>query len=236
MIPTLDPKLKIVKTQVELATKAVVAQIDKTTVTTAAEYAAADALLTRIRTNKAIVLEKLNPIIEPIYLGLESLYALRREMLEPLESGEKSIKLAMGVFKQEERRQIAEARRVQQAEIDRLAALEEEKKAKMADAATPQMRSRLRTQLARVEEQRTEALSAPPPTAVKAAGSRTRTTVKWEVTDLGAVFQGVRDGVIPAWALTVDERNIDVQVKADRTVVEKWPGIRVYEEITVVGR
>lgn len=229
-------KLEHTRAQAISVSGLVLSQLDGLQVVTATDYAFADALLTRIRTAKIAVGDKLNPIIRPIYEGLEALYALKRELEKPLDDGERLVKAKMKEYKLEEARQIRAADEERQRAAEKLREQAEEKERKEALAKTAQMRDRLAAQRIALERKAEEVEEAEVDGPVKAAGSRTRTVTTWRLTDKMTFLLGAIEGTIPLDAVSIVQPVITKALRDNPKLVASWPGIEIVEDVQIVGR
>jgi hypothetical protein len=202
----------------------------------AASYQAADFLLKRVRIAKRAIEEKLNPIIEPIYQGLQSLYKLRKELTDPLEKADADIREGMSVWQMAESRRIAAEAAARREEEDRLRREAEEKQRKIDQAKSESARKLLAKQ-ALVLESKADAVAAVPVEApTQAVGSSVRKVWKWRVASMRKLIQAVADGRVPQEILAVDTTVIGKYFRDDPASLSHYPGIEVYEDIVIAGR
>jgi hypothetical protein len=200
-------------------------------VTTEEEYQEADGILARVRSARKVWGDRLEKIIRPIRTGLDELYTLNREGDRPFQVLEDSIKAKMKDFK------VAELRRIQAAaaEEDRLKR-EAEEKARAAEAAkTPQMRGRLESQAAQLE-QKAAAVAWSAPTPVAAVSSVTRQTKGWRIKDEDAFYKGLAEGYIPRDVMDIKVGTMNRHLRDDPEGMEAWPGVEVFDDVQIVGR
>lgn len=250
--PTIDPD-KTRKEALEVLSPLQVT-INSMKVTTELEYMQADALLGQVQSKKKGWLDKLNPIIKPMYDALQLIYALRTDVTNPYEQLEAKIKGEMQAYKHRELEKAREEQRKIDAEKARLE--EEARKAQEAidKAKTAPMKARLEDIKADLERKRLVAQStfvAPP---VKAAGSTARPVLKWRVVDIVALMKwitGDYDNDQSDLAhddlqslVTVDPVQMNAKFSLDQKQnkpvplgIGNWmPGIEVYEDISITGR
>lgn len=208
------------------------------------DYEHASSLLSRIKGAKAHWTERINPIIEPIRAGLDLLYGLRKDIVDPLEDMEAQVKTAMKTFKVEEAKQLRaaeEAKAKQEAELRRLA---DEKEAKELQARTKPMRDKLAQQRAELEQRLATSKAAEAPAPIKVSGSSTRTVKKWRLSPNSPVaFTELLNYILTnklediTALVTIDPAQMDAYFKICKPDVGEWlPGIEVYEDISIAGR
>lgn len=233
------------RTALSPKTAAVLIEISTLTVASNEDYADADLLLARVRQARKLVADKTEPIISPIYQGLQALYAFRRELDKPLENAEKAVKAKMAGWQESERRRI---------EAERDAARREELR-KQREAAEAQRLAEEAARNARTQKQREEAAQAAANAARIAEEAASATQVAIEasrekvvtgvaskvtvikrpvVTDMTRFIAAVVAGEVPEICLMVNEEVMEEYWKQDRGLVSVWPGVSV-EEVTRVG-
>lgn len=211
------------------------ADVERLTITSAAEYHTADGILARIRAARSAWRGRMEKIIRPIRSGLDELYKLDRDVDKPLESLEKTVKQEMAAYKLEEGRRIQEEQDAIDRETERLRRQIAEQAAKEASARTTQMRERAQQKRVELEEQEADViLAAPEP--VKAAQSSTRTVQKWRVVDPLKFFAAIGEGMLPAECGSVNVVEMNKQFKADPEGMKAWPGVEVFDDIIIAGR
>jgi hypothetical protein len=214
--------------------------VDGLEVLTLSDYAVADSLLHRIATARSVVSEKLNPILQPleeaVKLSKQALKAgrtLYEELDSPLQKCELITRQRMNTYLIETQRQREEAERAARQEAEMLQREAEEKQRQAERAKTQQMRDRLASQSAALQQDAIRASSAPVPVLTRQEHSSTRKVRRWRVSDMHAVLRGCSDGSIPPQILTVDSNQMS-QYSLDE--VSAWPGFEVYTDVTVVRR
>lgn len=215
-------------------------KVTATEVTTADQYTEASLILTQIQQAKAKWLSRINPIIEPIRSGLDLLYDLRKDIVDPLEELEASLKKSMKAFKLEEARLLREADERKAADEARLRQQIAEKEAAEAKARTKAMTSKILDAKARLQQALAESQHKAAPEPVKAVGSTSRKKMKWRVIDLSAFLYYVlnsREEDLSS-LIRVDETQLNAFFRlAKPQAGQQWlPGIEVYEDIDIAGR
>lgn len=199
-------------------------------------YAVADALFGRIKKARRTWTERMEKIIRPIRTGLDELYSLNREVDKPLGKLEDAVEAKMKIYKLEEARQIRDAERLQQAELDRLQREADAKEAAALNARTAQMRGKLEAARQRIVEQAEVVLTQEIVAPVQGEKSSTRSLRLCRVSDLLAFASGVATGTIPTACITVNTPELNRQFKRDPTLVEGWPGVEGYDDVQIIGR
>lgn len=204
---------------------------------TAEEYELGDEVLAQIRQAKKDWEGRLNPIIEPIKAGLDSLYSLRRDVLKPLEDLEGQVKERMRAFKLLEARQLREAEQKRNAELAKL----QEEAIKKEQAALKQKTAPLREKLLQAQaeaQQKAAALEYKPlPEAVRAQHSTPRNLKKWVITDKKLFLQYVIQNPALLDLVVVDSVQMNAYFKLEKPEVGTWmQGVIVEEDIQIAGR
>lgn len=207
-------------------------------------YVLADGVLTRILVAKKNWLGRVDPIIKPIYDALQLLYALRKDVLQPLETYEVAIKGKMRTYKLQESKRIREEQEAQALELERLRKEAELKEQRAAQAKTHQMRDRLETARAELEQKRAELEQKAPPAPVKAAGSSARGRKIAKVGDDRKLAEAILKGQVKLGEDTVDFEDLFyIQISSltaayrlDPDAVSKWPGIEIVDDVVIAGR
>lgn len=164
------------------------------------DYLLADALLSEIKTKRAIWATKLDPIRIPLLkaiaelkLSLEGTKSLDAEVDGPMGELEATVKRHMVDFKIEEARQIRERQRLQDETAKVIREQAEQKRVAEQKAATPQMKARLaqaradlETQAQIVESQTEET------TPVRGVSSTVRTQQKVRVANVGLFLTALK--------------------------------------------
>lgn len=206
-------------------------------------YLAADVLLGRVVTARKTWRVELKPISDPIDKAAAELRkakagvkALDDKVDGPLEAMERELKRGMADYK------IAEARQIQAAEEDRRRqalkaeqdALEAERK--LESARTKPIRERLAAArdaaLTKIEVLAEEV--APEP--VRGETSTTRRTPSVRIRDFRAFLQGVLDDIIPIEFVAPNMTALRVQFRCDPDKLKDWPGLELFDDITVVRK
>lgn len=213
-------------------------------VKTAADYTSADSLLSRIRGAKASWLGRINPVIEPIRAGLDLLYGLRKDIVDPLDNLEVQVKSAMAEFKKQEAKQLRAAQEERERQEAELLAAALQKEERESQAKTKQLREKLQQQRAELEQKLATSKATESPAPIKVAGSSVRTTKKWRVISIAHLAHHIlgRDGNVSIdpelmSLLTIDTAQMDAYFKLCKPPVGMWlPGVEVYEDVTIAGR
>jgi len=187
----------------------------------------------------------------------EGVRQLEAEVGDRLDMLERKAKQLMADYKQREQRRIADEKREKERKAQALIDEANRKRLQAASARTPQLKARLEQQRAELEAQAEEVSEqSEEVTPVKGASSTTRTQQKVRVVDpmkfLAAVKSyeptaGVYDMAHPP--LMTTDRNGEptplVEIVSARLndlfreqpgVVASWPGVEVYDDITIAGR
>lgn len=223
-------------------------EVEGLTITDAASYLAADALLGRVVAARKRWAAEMDPILTPAKVTvseakktLAGAQALAAKVDGPLGDLELRMKAEMRDYKIEEIRQIEEQDRVREQEKLRLQ--EQERKAREvseAPTASP-LKARLAaaratTAVEQIEELEQEDTPAP----VKAEMSTTRRTPSWRITDTTAfVQQWLQEqmvGSMPSDAVIINTAAISRVFRATPELLDSWPGIERYDEISVVRK
>lgn len=239
-IPTVD-KASIVKESTALA-EAVAGVI----ITDQDTYTAADTVLSRVQTARKVWNQKMygtkerpGPIPQ-IRSGLDQLYALNREVDQPLEKLEETIKKAMKDFKMAELVAARELQAAKDAEQARLAALAREAEEKAAAARTKQMRDRLEQQRQEILQQQEEIAAVEAPATVVGNRSSDRKVMKWRLSEsddaLLELLMGVIEGTVEREAVSLNTVHINKRYKENPALVRSWPGVEEFEDVQIVGR
>lgn len=240
----LQPKV-VTETKKEIAalTAPVLHHLAALQITDADSYLKADGLLSRIRTARKSIIEKLSPIFDPIERAFKEMKEARSavsklqdELDAPLAQGELQIKGLMREYKMEEARQIAVAEDKKRQEKEKADRLLREAQEKEANARTAAMRARLAQKRVEAESKVEEVDGREEEAPVKAAASSTRTVIKWRVTDFRKVLQGVLDGKIPEEMVSVNITVGNQCLKLDKEEMRQWSGIEIYDDVQIVGR
>jgi len=182
----------------------------------------------------------INKIIEPIYKGLEGLYALRSGIITPLEELETKVKSAMGKYQLALKRQKAEEERLKLEAIEAERAKAEQLRIKAEAAKTPQMAARFNNQAAQqdaIVQQIAEVETTPLPTGTFSHARSSSTGKKWKLDSTQEFIRGLASGLIPydcLSSITLNIRQMNAYYKEDPTTVGQWPGIIEEDDISIV--
>ena len=216
--------------EVTTMTLPVVRQVENLSVETAEDYALADVLLTRIAAARAFVRIRIDNILKPAKETVKELNSFLHELDDPLEAREQDIRGKMKVYKQAELERKWQADR----EAERLRQ-EAEEKQRLADAAkTKAMQTRLTNQATQLEVKAAVAEASFQPTV--AAGSGTRTVRVAGVVDLKPFLQAVIAGEVPIDIISINTPIFNSYHRESPEIVEKWPGVRAWDDVRIVRR
>lgn len=202
------------------------------------EYLAADARLPCIQSTKKKIVAELEEEIRPRYETLEAWYALKRELLDPLDTAEKSLKSKMTAFKLEEANRVWEAQRLLDEETKRLSQQAQVEVAKSNDtnlSAVGRARAKFKAKTVVEQAKEVAVVSAPPP-PVKGKSSTFIPTETWQIVDRKLFLQAIIDGIIPEECIMVQAVNMNMWWKMNKEKVKAWPGVGVMEGGRVAGR
>ncbi len=232
--------MEIIKAEVLTSVRAdalkissVAAEVDAIEVVDEESYQLVDTYLARVRLAKKKGEDRIDPIIKPIYAGLQSLYKLKTELLAPLLDAEASGKAKMKDFKLLEMRKAREDQERREAEQRRLEADARKKQEAEDNAKTEAMRKRLAAQREKLEEQAAAIQQTPAPPPVRAASSTTRTVKKLRI---------VNEDLF--WACVARENVLRGYVTVDLVGLNKYAagfdpaeyGLEQYDDVQIVGR
>lgn len=205
------------------------------TVTTPDDFTKADRDLGRVQDVRKLVAAKLEEIIVPRRATLDQWYALRRELMEPLDTAEADIKRDMGRYKQEEAKRIQEAERVRLEAIQIAArAADEALKASQSTELSAIDRIRARNKAKAIVE--VQAAAPPPPRPIRGSRSSAIPTKTWKVTNMMEFLRGVVAGTIPIEAVDIHTVNMNALWKMNQGKVTGWPGVGVEEGMSIRGK
>ncbi len=242
-MPTkIEPKPDLTKARKEglMIIEPIKKELSNFKIKTEADYLAADEMYSQVLKAEKLWEGKISPIIEPMRQALDGIYALRREIIDPLTEAKKPRKDGMKQYKLAEAKRLAEAEAARQAEIKRL---EDEARAKelAADKAkSAGYKEKLIEQRAIAEQKAEELRTAAPVTGVRGEGSTTRKVTKWKVDDLVTfmvyLLEQHNDDLMSL--IQIDDVQMNAKFKLDGPKSgAKWlPGIEVYEDIEIAGR
>jgi hypothetical protein len=229
-------ELATTKASVTSVTTPVLTDANYITVTDQASLSTADLYLKRIRDARSGVNEKLDPIIRPVYEGLQALYALKRELSDPLDLAERELKHKMTDFHMAQRRAEELERHKVEEETRRLSELAQAEVAKSQDtglSAIERARAKVKAKQAVVEA---VTVAQPVVIPVRATNSSFIPTEKWEITNLKEFLKGIIDGTIPEEMVSVHAVNMNAMWRMNKGKVKGWPGVRMVEGGRVAGR
>ncbi len=243
--PEVVKKAQLVRIKAE-STKLVpdiVARASDLVIITEEDYAQVDADLQRLTgAEKKITLKfrgtaKLPGPITTIRAGLDQLYALERELMNPLKEARVIVTRKMADWKLEERRQI---QAVEDAQLRAQALLRqqaEEAERKAAEASNARTRVALESKAAQLLE-KADAVAEEVPLETKVVGSTDRFVVKVRVTDIKLLAKGVGMGLIPTEVLTLVQSALSKLLKDDEETVRAWSdyGVEVYDDAIIVRK
>ncbi len=213
-------------------------RVEALEVTSPETYEDASRVLADVRSARARWDAKITPSIDGIRKGLDGLYALRREVDDPLKAMETAVKGEMSTYDLK----LLAARRQAEAEAQRLQLEAERQRQKAAELKTAPAKARLvaaaEATEARAETAAERAAEVP---LVKASGSRRRIVVKWRVDDLAQFIEAMFTmpvGAVepPLEAFAVVKSVMDAWVRERPEVVAAWPGVSTFEVVEIAGR
>lgn len=211
-------------------------QANSLQVTTAEQYQTASALRTQIKAAKKSVVDRLEIIIRPAYEALQSLYALKKEITDPMDKADDILTGRMRQFKIAEAAEIEKEASRKRQEESRLAAEAAAKEAAATKARTVQMRERLEAQAAAAAAQAKEVAAAPVAAPVKAMGGSTRVVKRWRCVSLMALAKAVADGEVPDDCISVNTVRMNEYFKDSPADVGAIPGIELWDDLQIVNR
>ena len=194
-------------------------------VETEPDYHTADEILHKIKVAQKRLDQPFEDVIRPVRQGLDGVYAIRREVENPLLDLEQTVKEKMRAFK------LAEAERIKKEERIRLAvqrAAEEAERKRVAALPKPE-RPAEPVEVVVIH-------SAPVRAPVRAASSSSRTIKKWRVTDLELVLEAVRLEIAPVDILQINAVRVAEMFKANPAVIDEIPGMETYDDVVISGR
>ena len=211
----------------------IVRQTTTLEVTDAQSYALADALLAKITAARKVAKERMGKIINPLKEALKEAQDLLKEVTHPLDTAEESLRDGMGEFKRLERAKEREEQEKREAEAAKLRAEAVRKQQAELKARTQAMRDRLAQQRAELETQADLTEAAPVAPKVQVAHSNTRIVKNAVVENWTMFLMAVVAGKIPLDTVSFDLRG---HYRADPEGVEKWPGVKIEEDVQIVQR
>lgn len=196
-------------------------------------YAYADSLLGRLGTMRrswGIVWDRIQEkTIKPIRSGLDELYKMNREITEPLDALDSTVKGKMKAFKEKERLELARAKATQEEEERKIQRELDLKIAQENAAKTSAMRERLRVAREKVEEQ-LASVEASKPEEVRGVSSTTRTKPAWRIVNM-ELFAAENHGLC-----LVDTVRMNKLFKEHPETVAQMQGVEVFDDVSIVGR
>lgn len=223
-------------------------------------YHEADHVLSQVVHNRAVWRTKMDPVLAP-YLkileeakeGIKGAKALDGDIDGPMERQEEAVKRLMKDSKLKERQLLEEAREADRVEAQRKRDEAARKEAQSKAAATPQMKARLDTARAKLEEEAVAIEDAAEELQpVKAASSSDRWKEKCVIEDMGKFIAAMQDYPstdhvykmkTPPLSILQDPKVMAaIQVVMNRIwagtpgVVKSWPGVKVFEDVTIAKR
>lgn len=196
----------------------------------------ADQILGEITTQRRIVEEKVNTILDPLNAARGAAHALRKDLDDPLKAADASVRRALADFRKSEAELIEASKQQTNEAAQQLLnrAAEAEQKAQVA--RTRPIQEKYASQALEFNRQALLATVTPITEPVKLDHSTTRMVPRWEIFDMNQFWAGVVGGHIPANVLVVDESKLNEYLRVSRAEMSLWPGIRVWDEPTIVRR
>ena len=210
-------------------------------VETEPDYHTADEILHKIKVAQKRLDQPFEDVIRPVRQGLDGVYAIRREVENPLLDLEKTVKEKMRAFKlaeqariQKEERERARLLQIEQARVAEEQRIEQTRR--LVEAAKANDFQKAQEILAEEEPEVAVIFAAPIQAPVRAASSSSRTIKKWRVTDLDLVLESVRLGIAPIDILMINVTEVARMFKLDPAEIDAIPGMEVYDDIQIAGR
>ena len=202
-------------------------------------YALADQILGKITSIRSSITDRLAKILNPLNEARNSALALRRELDGPPAIAETMIRQKMKQFKLQE----AEAERVEAERIRReqeaIEKAAEEARRKEEAAKTIQMRNKLAEKRIALETEAAIKSLEKPADSVRVAGSTSRKVMRIEVVNYEYVLQSsamrealLQDDDMKKCISTIINR----LYKLAPAVVRGYPGIKEYEDVSIIKR
>lgn len=196
-------------------------------------YRYADSLLGRLgvaRRSWNLVWDRIQEkTIKPIRSGLDELYKMNREVTEPLDALDSTVKSRMKAFKVEEQRVLAKAKAAQEEEERKAQAEVARKQAQEEAARTAPMREKLRLAREKAEEKLAQVENSAPQ-EVRGVSSSTRSKATWRIVNMEE-FAAENHGLC-----LVDTVRMNKLFKEHPETVAQMAGVEVYDDISIVGR
>lgn len=174
--------------------------------------------------------------IPQIRSGLDQLYALNREVDQPLEKLENLIEGPMKRFLLDKQRADQERERERQRELDAANAKIAELEAKQAALRTPAAQAKVEQEIIEVAEELDALQMEPDPEPVQAAHSTGRPKQIPVIVDRAKWLKGVGEGLIPDDCVTDNMVKLRAYFKDDPESVKDFPGVEIQDDIQIVGR
>lgn len=241
-IPAVTPKSILqARTQALTVTQEILDLARDLIVQTEPEYHAADEILHKIKVAQKRLDQPFEDVIRPVRQGLDGVYAIRREVENPLLDLEKTVKEKMRGFKLAEAERIRkeEAARSRLLRIEQARVAEEqraEQNRRIAEAAKANDFQKAQEILAEEEPEVAIIFATPAPRPVQAASSSSRTIKRWRVTDLELVLEAVRLEIAPVDILQINATKVAEMFKVDPENVDSIPGLECYDDVVISGR
>ena len=210
-------------------------------VETESQYHSADDILHKIKVAQKRLDQPFEDVIRPVRQGLDGVYAIRREVENPLLDLEKTVKEKMRAFK------LAEAERIRKEEAERARLLRIEQSRVAEEQLAEQARRIVEAAKANdfqkaleiLEEEKPEVaviFAAPVQAPVRAASSSSRTIKRWRVTDLDLVIEATRLDMAPTNILQINATKVQEMFKLNPASIDEIPGMETYDDIQIAGR
>lgn len=181
---------------------------------------------------------------------------LDAEITSRLDALERRCKQLMADYKMAEQRCIDEERQAREQETRRLQEVARQKALLAASAKTPQLKARLEQQHAELTQQMEAIQEQDAPAPVKGAASTSRTQQKVRIDDPLKFLRAVTDyeptnGVYAmgrpplkttdrkgeeAWLVEIVSARLNDLFREQPGVVASWPGVTVYDDISIANR
>lgn len=194
-------------------------------VETEPQYHSADEILHKIKVAQKRLDQPFEDVIRPVRQGLDGVYAIRREVENPLIDLERTVKEKMRAYK------LAEAERIRKEEAERARVQRE------AEAAERRRVAALPKE-APAEPQAEIVVLHPTPVMapVRAASSSARTIKRWRVYDFEQVIECVKLGLAPVEWLQINAVAVEKAFKLNPALIDEVSGMECYDDIQIAGR
>ena len=215
------------------------AEVDGLTIESEDDYLRMDTLLGDIARARKTWTAKLAPIRDPLKQAVDAAKAAQKaanalfdEVDQPLAELEGTARQRMKAFQQEKQRLKAladdEQRRIQQ-EIDRAAQVE-------AHGRTSTQRQKATQQREVLEERQAEVFAAAP-VLVQAESSGARVQKKIRASDPAKLLRFIADNYADlSDCAEVIQSALNRRFKEDPEGMASWPGVEIYDDVTIVRR